>query len=239
MYGDSNGMNGLTLWDNLFILFHVSAVMRHLQLNKIKMAQIDKRIDAYISRSGDFAKPILTHIRALVHKACPNVEETIKWGFPHFDYKGMFCSMASFKSHCAFGFWKAALMKDKILMDNAKAETAMGHLGKIQSLADLPTDKILIQWMKEAMQLNEDGVKLAAKPKTVAAPVEAPADLMAALRKNKAALATFTSFTNGNKKEYITWVLEAKTEDTRNKRIATAVEWMAEGKIRNWKYAKK
>lgn len=202
------------------------------------MAQVDKRINAYIARSADFAKPILTHIRALVHQACPDVEETVKWGFPHFDYKGMFCSMASFKSHCAFGFWKAALMKDRILMENAQAETAMGHLGKIQSLADLPADKTLLKWMKEAMQLNEAGIKLPVKPKT-AAPVETPADLMAALKKNKAALATFTDFGNGNKREYVSWVLEAKTEATRNKRIATAVEWMAEGKIRNWKYVTK
>lgn len=203
------------------------------------MAPLDKRIDAYIARSADFAKPILTHIRALVHQACPNVEETVKWGFPHFDYKGMFCSMASFKSHCAFGFWKAALMKNKILMANAKAETAMGHLGKIQSLADLPPDKTLVKWMKEAMQLNDSGVKLPAKPKAAATPVEAPADLLAALKKNKAALATFTGFSNGNKKEYVSWVLDAKTEATRSKRIATAVEWMAEGKIRNWKYVTK
>lgn len=203
------------------------------------MAQTDKRIDAYIDRSADFAKPILTHLRAVIHKACPNVVETIKWGFPHFDYKGMMCSMASFKAHCAFGFWKAALMEDKILMQNAKSEAAMGHLGKIQSPADLPADKVLIKWIKEAMLLNDEGVKLPAKPKVAVAPVTAPADLMAALKKNKAALATFDAFSNSNKKEYTQWIIEAKAEDTRNKRIATAVEWMAEGKPRNWKYMKK
>lgn len=123
----------------------------------------DPRVDKYIANSAEFAKPILNHLRELVHKACPENEEVIKWGFPHFDYKGMMCSMASFKQHCAFSFWKAALMKNKKLMANAKSETAMGHLGRITSLKDLPTDKVLISYIKEAKQLNDDGVKLPAK----------------------------------------------------------------------------
>jgi hypothetical protein len=207
---------------------------------KSYMATTDKRIDAYILKSADFAKPILTHIRMLVHKACPGVEETIKWGFPHFDYKGIMCSMAAFKQHCAFGFWKAALMKDKILMANAKSEVAMGHLGKIQSLKDLPADRVMIAWIKEAAQLNETGVKLSGKTvKQVAAPLTVPAALAAALKKNKKAAAAFDAFSNSNKKEYVDWINGAKTEVTRSSRIATAVEWMAEGKIRNWKYLQK
>lgn len=116
----------------------------------------DKRIDTYIGASADFAKPILTHLRGLVHKACPQVNETIKWGFPHFDYHGIMCSMASFKQHAAFGFWKAKLMEDfeKVLKPNG--ETAMGHFGKIKSLRDLPADKILVQYIKEAARLNAD-----------------------------------------------------------------------------------
>ena len=130
------------------------------------MATKDKRIDAYIAKSADFAKPILNHIRSLVHKACPGVEETMKWSFPHFDYQGeMMCSMAAFKQHCSFGFWKATLMKDPKLMERAKSEEAMGHLGKITSQKDLPSDKVMIAYIKEAMKLNDDGVKVAkAKP---------------------------------------------------------------------------
>ncbi|MBS3944411.1 MAG: DUF1801 domain-containing protein [Melioribacter sp.] len=108
------------------------------------MGSKDLRIDLYIAKSQEFAKPILEHLRGLVHKACPEVEETMKWSFPHFDYKGMMCSMAAFKQHCAFGFWKASLMREKKLMVNAKAETAMGHLGKITCLKDLSADKVLL-----------------------------------------------------------------------------------------------
>lgn len=124
------------------------------------MGTKDKRVDAYIAASEDFARPVLNHLRQLVHKACPEVTETMKWSFPHFDYKGVMCSMAGFKQHCAFGFWKALLMRDPHLLQKAKSEEAMGHLGKITSLKDLPSDKILIQYIKEAKQLNEEGVKI-------------------------------------------------------------------------------
>lgn len=130
------------------------------------MATKEKLIDSYIEKSADFAKPILLHLRELVHKTCPAVEEKIKWGFPHFDYKGeMMCNMAAFKQHAVFGFWKAAIMKDPVLAETAKSEVAMGHLGRITSLKDLPADKKIIAWIKEAMQLNEDGIKLPAKSK--------------------------------------------------------------------------
>lgn len=128
------------------------------------MGTKDLRVDKYIANAADFAKPMLNHLRELVHKACPETEEIIKWGFPHFDYKGMMCSMAAFKQHCAFTFWKAALMKDKKLIENAKSESAMGHLGRITSLNDLPSDKILMAYIKEAKKLNDDDVKLPVKP---------------------------------------------------------------------------
>ena len=132
------------------------------------MATQLKEIDSYIAKSADFSKPILEHLRALVHKACPDVEERMKWSFPHFDYKGeMMCSMAAFKQHAVFGFWKAALMKDPILIKNAQSEVAMGHLGRITSVKDLPSDKKMIAWIKEAMLLNDKGIKLAPKPKTI------------------------------------------------------------------------
>ncbi len=200
----------------------------------------DKRVDAYIAKSADFAKPILGHLRELVHKACPNVEEKMKWSFPHFDYKGMMCSMAAFKEHCAFGFWKASLMKDSSKFSQV-GETAMGHLGKIRSLDDLPADKILLGYIKEAVKLNEDGVKLPSKPKssTEKKALVVPEYFMKSLSKNARALKTFEGFSYSNKKEYTEWITDAKTEETRKKRMATALEWMAEGKIRNWKYVKK
>ena len=205
------------------------------------MVTKEKAIDAYIAKSADFAKPILLHIRDLVHKACPDVDEKMKWSFPHFDYKGeMMCSMAAFKQHAVFGFWKAALMKDPVLIENARLETAMGHLGKITSLKDLPSDKKITAWIKEAMQLTDKGIKLPAKTKTVVKTELAVPDYFEkVLAKNKKAKQVFDNFAPSHKKEYLMWITEAKTEDTRNNRMATALEWLAEGKSRLWKYEKK
>jgi uncharacterized protein YdeI (YjbR/CyaY-like superfamily) len=199
----------------------------------------DKRIDAYIAKSADFAKPILNHIRSLVHKACPEVEEIMKWSFPHFDYKAeMMCSMAAFKQHCAFGFWKASLMKDPALIENAKSETAMGHMGRITSLKDLPPDKKIIGYIKEAMKLNDEKIKVS-KPKPAAKKeLVIPKYFTDAARKNKKAWETFEKFSPSNKRDYIEWVTSSKADDTRSRRIKQAIEWMAEGKPRNWKYMK-
>jgi uncharacterized protein YdeI (YjbR/CyaY-like superfamily) len=200
----------------------------------------NKVIDAYILKSADFAQPILNHLRKLVHITCPEVEEKMKWSFPHFDYKGeMMCSMAAFKQHAVFGFWKAALMKDPILVETAKSETAMGHLGRITSLKDLPADKKIMAWIKEAMELNEKGIKLPSKTKaTEKKEIIVPDYFEKAFTKNKKASVTFHSFSYSHKKEYVEWITEAKTEETRNKRMAQALEMMAEGKSLNWKYAK-
>jgi uncharacterized protein YdeI (YjbR/CyaY-like superfamily) len=198
------------------------------------MGTQDPRIDAYIAKSAAFAKPILTHLRKVVHSACPDVEETMKWSFPHFMYKGMLCSMASFKEHCAFGFWKNSL----IVQNGGKAtEEAMGQFGRITKLADLPSQAVLSGYIKQAMKLNDDGVKTPARSKP-ARPKEVvvPDDLTAALARNKAAGATFEGFSPSHKREYVEWITEAKTEATRARRLETAMEWMAEGKPRNWKY---
>ncbi|RPI19587.1 MAG: hypothetical protein EHM58_00865 [Ignavibacteriae bacterium] len=199
----------------------------------------DKRIDEYIAKSQDFAKPILTHIREVVHKAIPGVEETMKWSFPHFVYEGeTLCSMASFKQHCAFGFWKASLMKDPHKIMDTKE--AMGHLGKITSVKDLPSNKIFTEYLKEAAKLNEQGVKVKKVIKPGAKKeVEIPDYFMKSLKKNKTAFKTFEEFSPSHKREYVEWITEAKTDETKNKRLETAIEWMAEGKIRNWKYVKK
>ena len=200
----------------------------------------DPRIDLYIYNAADFARPILLHLRELIHVACPDVEETIKWSFASFDYKGPMCSMASFKQHCAFGFWKASLMKDKSLIANAESESAMGHYGKITTLKDLPPDKKIIAHIKEAMMLNEKGIKLPPKKVTTRKKeIVAPDYFLKQLKKNKKALITFNSFSPSHKREYLEWIIEAKTDDTKNRRMDKAIEWMSEGKSRNWKYMKK
>jgi uncharacterized protein YdeI (YjbR/CyaY-like superfamily) len=195
------------------------------------MAKQDPRVDAYIAKSADFAKPILTHLRKLVHTAVPDIEEDMKWSFPHFMHHGMVCSMASFKSHCAFGFWKASL----VLGDNGEAG-AMGHFGRITSLADLPPDKKIIGYVKKAARLNEEGVKVPKKPAAPRVALKVPGYFTAALGKHKQARATFENLSYSQKKEYVEWVTEAKTDATRQKRLETAVAWIAEGKSRNWKY---
>ena len=171
------------------------------------------------------------------------MEEKIKWSFPHFDSKGeMMCSMAAFKQHAVFGFWRAALMKETVLIENAKLETATGHLGKITSLKDLLSNKKITAWIKEAMQLTDKGIKLPAKEKPTEKEkkeLAVPDYFLKALTKNKKAKQVFENFAYSHKKEYLMWITEAKTEDTINKRMATALEWMAVGKGRNWKYEKK
>jgi uncharacterized protein YdeI (YjbR/CyaY-like superfamily) len=199
------------------------------------MATRDPRIDTYIAKSAEFARPILEHLREVVHAACPQVEETMKWSFPHFQYKGMLCSMAAFKEHCAFGFWKGSLVLGEA---GGGSEEAMGQFGRITKLGELPSKKVLTGYIKKAMELNEAGVKspTRSKPKAPKAALVVPDDLAAALEHNAAALATFEKFSPSNKREYVDWITEAKTQATRTRRLETAVEWMAEGKPRNWKY---
>ncbi len=196
-------------------------------------------IDQYILKAQPFAQPILMHIRELVHHACPDVEEKMKWSMPFFDYKGeMLCHMAAFKKHAVMGFWKASLMKDPILMENAKSESAMGHLGKITSLDSLPSDKKIIKWIKEAMRLNDAGIKIAPAPKKTQT-IKIPGYFTQALKENDRMRAVWKSATPGFRKEYINWLLEAKTTATRDRRLQDAITWISEGKGRNWKYLQK
>jgi uncharacterized protein YdeI (YjbR/CyaY-like superfamily) len=200
------------------------------------MEQYDSRVDAYIEKSAEFAKPILTHLRNLVHQASPELKETMKWSSPFFDYEGPVCQIAAFKQHCAFGFWKAKLMDDPHQILNQQPDTA-GSIGKITSLADLPADEILIRYIQEAIALNVTGTKVPVKPKAkVSAALEVPADFSDLLRQQPLAAQHFEQFSPSQKKEYLSWFDEAKTEATRAKRMTTAVEWISEGKIRNWKY---
>jgi uncharacterized protein YdeI (YjbR/CyaY-like superfamily) len=191
----------------------------------------DPRVDAYIAAAAEFARPILEEIRKRVHAACPQVEETIKWGMPNFVHAGgILCGMAAFKQHASFGYWKHALVMGEAERDG------MGSYGKLASVGDLPPKARMQADLKRAMKLNEEGVKPERrKPASKPAP-EVPGDLAAALDKDKAAKATFDGFPPSCKREYIDWIVEAKREETRAKREAQAVEWMAEGKRRNWKY---
>jgi len=192
----------------------------------------DPRIDDYIEKSAPFAKPILQHLRILVHQACPAIEETLKWGFPHFDYKGILCSTASFKQHCRFGFWKGSILSDSKQLLTLIGKTEMARFNKIESFKDLPKDKVLIAYIKEADRLNEEGIALPAKEKIGKAEIPMPKESSSALKRNKKALATFEQFSPSNKREYIEWITEA----TREKRIETTIGWVTEGKSRNWKY---
>ena len=195
------------------------------------MGTKDPRIDAYIAKSADFAKPILEHLREVVHTACPGVEETMKWSMPHFMYEGMLCGMAAFKQHCTFGFWKGSLIFDE-------KKPGMGHLGTIRSLADLPPKKVLVSYVKKAAKLNEEGVQVKRTPKAAKKPLPVPDDLAAALKRSKPARTTFEEFSPSHRREYIEWITEAKTDATRERRLATTIEWLEEGKGRHWKYQK-
>jgi hypothetical protein len=199
------------------------------------MGSRDPRIDAYIAKSAPFAHPILAHLREVVHAACPEVEETMKWSSPHFTYRGPLCHMAAFKQHCGFGFWKGSL----VVGDDAASDDAAGQFGRITSLGDLPPDDVLAGHVREAKRLNDEGVRSPARAKPAEkTELAVPDDLAAALRENPAALATFERFSPSKRKEYVEWITDAKSDATRTKRLNTAVEWISEGKARHWKYEK-
>jgi uncharacterized protein YdeI (YjbR/CyaY-like superfamily) len=202
------------------------------------MGKRDPRVDAYIAKSADFARPILTALRETVHAACPDVEETMKWSFPHFMYQGMLCSMAAFKQHAVFGFWKGSLIvPDDAKIGGKKSESGMGQFGRITKPSDLPAKKTLIGYVHKAMALNEQGITVPRPVKRRGPmPVRVPPDLAAALKRSAKARATFDSFSPSHKRDYVDWITEARAKETRVRRLQTAVEWMAQGKSRNWKY---
>jgi uncharacterized protein YdeI (YjbR/CyaY-like superfamily) len=197
------------------------------------MPKTDPRIDAYIRKAQPFAQPILTHLRKVVHTACPDVEETLKWRHPTFMYKGMLGGFAAFKQHATFGFWKHSLLVKQF----PKIEKdAWGQFGRLTSLSDLPDEKTIARIVKAAAALNDAGVKVERMRSTARPPLKTPTDLVAALRKNKKAFETYRAFPPSKKRDYVEWLTEAKTPDTRARRLETAIGWMAEGKSRNWKY---
>ncbi|MGZ8360190.1 MAG: YdeI/OmpD-associated family protein [Allosphingosinicella sp.] len=193
----------------------------------------DPRIDAYIDRQADFAKPILQHLRETVHAACPECEEAVKWSSPHFMYKGeMLAGMAAFKQHATFGFWRGSL----VVGEGNEQMSGMGQFGRLASIEDLPPRAELEALVRKAMRLTDEGVK-PPRDKHRKEPFTVPQDMRAALGANAAAAATFDGFPESAQREYVEWVTESKRDETRTKRLAQAIEWLAEGKRRNWKYA--
>lgn len=191
----------------------------------------DPRVDAYIEKQGAFAQPILRHLREMVHAACPEGEETLKWSMPSFIYRGkILAGMAAFKAHATFGYWN-----DSMLNQDEKNRSAMGQFGRLTSLGDLPSKAALVELTKQSMALIEAGVK---PPRTTAKkpPFTVPQDMRAAIGAVPAAKAAFDGFSPSCQREYVEWVTEAKRDETRAKRLAQSVEWMAEGKRRHWKY---
>lgn len=192
----------------------------------------DPRIDVYIAAAQPFARPILDHVRTRVHAALPNADETLKWSMPTYTVDGKIVLItAAFKAHAAIKFW----LGQELRGDQANAE-AMGQFGKIASLADLPPDAELDRLIGEAAALAKSAP---APRKTKHAPKPAPAihpEFAAALTKAPKAKAAFDAFPPSHQREYLEWIAEAKRDATRTKRIATAIEWLSEGKGRNWKY---
>jgi uncharacterized protein YdeI (YjbR/CyaY-like superfamily) len=193
------------------------------------MGESDPRVDAYIDEAAPFARPILRHLRALVHRACPDVEEAIKWGMPFFVHHGLLAFMAAFKAHAAFGLKRGA----EIVPGDKEA---MGQFGRLTALADLPDDQTILGYVRVAARLNEVASRSAAPARRARPEPPVPDDLAAALAKNKRARATFEALSPSQRRDYVEWLTEAKTAPTRARRLATALEWLAEGKSRNWKY---
>jgi len=202
----------------------------------------DSRVDVYIAKSKPFAQPLLNHLRELVHKACPGVVESIKWSRPFFEYKGVILgNMSAFKEHCSFGFWgeeiAAVLREAKVLQPDA-----MGSLGRLTRIEDLPPNKQMLDLIRKAVAFIDSGQytsPIAARHKVVKAPapaLETPPEFSKALKANKKASAAFAALSPSCKREYVEWIADAKRAETREKRIATAVDWISEGKQRNWKY---
>jgi uncharacterized protein YdeI (YjbR/CyaY-like superfamily) len=194
-------------------------------------------VDDYIASAAKFAQPILKKVRRLLHRACPSVDETMKWSAPHFDYKGVLAGMAAFKQHVRVGFWKGRLMSDPHKLFGSIGDTDYGAL-VLTDVSQLPEDEILMAYIREAVDLNERGVKSPKAKKPSKPEAKVPDDLQAALNSNRKALATFEEFSPSHRREYVEWITEAKQQATRERRLAQAIAWMSQGKPRNWKYMK-
>ena len=192
-------------------------------------------VDAYIEKAPPFSRPVLKRIRRVFHRASPKVEEAMKWGTPHFVHEGIVGGMAAFKKHVAFGFWNARSMKDPAGLFG-DAPKASPFAIKVASVDELPPDDVLAAYVREAVALNESGEKRKPARAKRKPAVRAPKDLMDALKDDAEAISVWKGFTPGKRREYVDWILEAKRDATRAKRIETTVAWVSEGKEKNWKY---
>lgn len=206
------------------------------------MPTVNAAVDAYIAKSAPFAQPILIYLREVVHEGAPDVEEAMKWSRPFFMYRGVILgNISAFKEHCSFGLWGSEIA-DILRAEGIASSEGMGMFGRITSLKDLPPHKKLVGYVKHAAKMIDDGVRtksLSMRPRVAKPLVEVPEALMAALKKNKAAAKKFEAMSPSCRREYSTWIADAKREETRDSRIATALAWIAEGKSRNWKYEKR
>jgi uncharacterized protein YdeI (YjbR/CyaY-like superfamily) len=202
-------------------------------------ANYSPQVDAYIAKAPEFAQPVLTHLRELVHSASPEIEETVKWSRPFFVHRGvLIATMAAFTRHCGFGFWGAA-MGDVLRADGIATSESSGSFGKLTRVEDLPKDKILLGYLRQAIALAESGSagsSMTLRSTTPKAPIAEPEEFISALKSKQGATAAYASLSPSCKREYLEWIVEAKRAETKQKRIATAVEWIAEGKKRHWKH---
>ena len=192
----------------------------------------DPRIDAYIAKAQPFARPILEKVRNRVHAVVPDVEEAIKWSMPAYTLGGKIVLItAAFKAHTALNFWRGQELRGEAANANA-----MGQFGKIGSVDELPPDAELDRLISEVAEL----AKAAPAPrKAKHDPKPAPGlhpEFAAALAKAPKAKAALDGFPPSAQRDYFEWISEARQDATRQKRIATAVEWLGEGKRRHWKY---
>ena len=205
------------------------------------MPTVNAAVDAYIAKSAPFAQPILIHLREVVHEGAPDIEEAMKWSRPFFIYRGVILgNISAFKEHCSFGLWGTEIA-EILRAEGIASSEGMGTFGRVTSLKDLPPRKKLVSYVKQAAKMIDEGVRtksLSMRPRVAKLPVEVPEALTAALKRNKAAAKKFEAMSPSCRREYSEWIADAKREETRDKRIATALEWIAEGKSRNWKYEK-
>ncbi|GAC1365495.1 MAG: hypothetical protein NVSMB3_14120 [Acidobacteriaceae bacterium] len=200
------------------------------------MGTRDERVDEKIAKAPAFAQPVMRHLRELVHEGCPETEETIKWGMPFFLYRGkMLCSLGVFSKHCSFGF-VGPRMREVMREAGMPMEDAAGSLGRLTSLTELPKDEQMLAWIRQAAQIAETATPKRAESREPKAEAEVPEELLEGLRKSEGAQKIFDGFSASCRREYVEWIVEAKRAETRERRVTQAVEWIAEGKTRNWKY---
>lgn len=206
------------------------------------MSNISSRVDAYIAKAGEFARPILSHLRESVHQVCPDVVEEMKWGRPFFVHRGVIlCGMAAFKQHCSFVFWGTEI-RELLRKEGLLEEDGTGSFGKIMSIEDLPSERKMLGYLRRAVAFVDEGqgqtfMAASRRPARPAKPaVEAPPEFLNALKKNTAASNVFAAFSPSCRREYVEWIADAKKPETRERRIQQAIDWISEGKQRNWKY---